>query len=117
MTFTVIVLFPNEPDAKYNFNYYLSKHMLLIQERWGKYGVGSWSATQFTDGLDGSASLYAFGSIVEWGDQSEVKITFAGPKVAKIMGDVSDLSTRTTFSFWASRVFKETPLNLLFFSI
>jgi uncharacterized protein (TIGR02118 family) len=94
MTFTVTVLFPNEPDAKYDFNCYISKHMPLIQERWGKYGVESWSATQFTDELDGLASPYAFGSIVEWDDQSQVKIAFAGPNVADIMGDVSNLSNK-----------------------
>ncbi|TQN71200.1 hypothetical protein CSHISOI_04289 [Colletotrichum shisoi] len=38
--------------------------MPLIQERWGKYGVVSWSVTKFQDGADGSAPLYAFGSVV-----------------------------------------------------
>ncbi|KAG4293426.1 ethyl tert-butyl ether degradation EthD [Fusarium proliferatum] len=94
MTFTVTVLFPNEPDAKYDFEYYVSKHMPLIQERWGKYGVKGWSATQFTNGLDGSPGPYAFGSIVEWEDQSQVKIAFAGPEVAEIMGDVVNFSNK-----------------------
>lgn len=94
MAFTVTVLFPNEPDAKYDFDYYVSKHMPLIQEKWGKYGVKSWSATQFTNGLDGSPSPYAFGSIVEWEDESQVKIAFAGPEVAEIMGDVANFSNK-----------------------
>ncbi|KAF5535255.1 ethyl tert-butyl ether degradation [Fusarium phyllophilum] len=94
MTLTVTVLFPNVPDAKYDFNYYVSKHMPLIQERWGKYGVKSWSATQFTNGLDDSPSPYAFGSIVEWEDQNQVKIAFAGPEVVEIMGDVSNFSNK-----------------------
>ncbi|KAG4266793.1 ethyl tert-butyl ether degradation EthD [Fusarium proliferatum] len=65
MTFTVFVLFPNEPDAKYDFDYYVSKHMPLIKERWSEYGVKNWSATEFTNGLNGSPDPYAFGSIVE----------------------------------------------------
>ncbi|KAL2693482.1 hypothetical protein Neosp_000042 [[Neocosmospora] mangrovei] len=94
MAFTITVLFPNEPDAKYDFDYYVSKHMPLIQERWGKYGVKSWSATQFTDGLDGSPSPYAFGSVVEWGDADQVKTAFAGPEAAEIMGDVPNFSNK-----------------------
>ncbi|KAF5715893.1 ethyl tert-butyl ether degradation [Fusarium mundagurra] len=103
MTFIVTVLFPNEPDAKDYFDCYVSKNMPLIQERWGKHGVKSWSATQFTNRLDGSPSPYAFGSIVEWGDQSQAKIAFAGPEVADIMRDVSNFSNKDTI-FLLSKV-------------
>ncbi|KAH6866239.1 hypothetical protein B0T10DRAFT_468057 [Thelonectria olida] len=94
MAFTVTVVFPNESDAKYDIDYYVTKHMPLIQERWGKYGVTSWSATKFTDGLDGSPSLYAFGSVVNWDNADQVKTAFAGPEVAEIMGDVPHFSNK-----------------------
>ncbi|RMJ16838.1 hypothetical protein CDV36_003471 [Fusarium kuroshium] len=94
MTFTITVLFPNEPDAKYDFDYYVSKHLPLIQERWGKYGVKSWSATQFTSGLDGSPSPYAFGSVVEWENADQIKTAFEGPEAAEIMGDVANFSNK-----------------------
>ncbi|WAO88885.1 Hypothetical protein NCS54_00625000 [Fusarium falciforme] len=94
MAFTITVLFPNEPDAKYDFEYYVSKHMPLIQECWGKYGAKSWSATQFTGGLDGSPSPYAFGSVVEWEDADQVKTAFEGPEAAEIMGDVANFSNK-----------------------
>ncbi|KAH7141041.1 hypothetical protein EDB81DRAFT_948737 [Dactylonectria macrodidyma] len=94
MAFTVTVVFPNEPDAKYDIDYYLTKHMPMIQERWGKYGVISWSATKFIDGLDGSPSPYAFGSVVNWDNADQVKTAFAGPEVADIMRDVSNFSNK-----------------------
>ncbi|KAL5591119.1 hypothetical protein FOBRF1_014676 [Fusarium oxysporum] len=80
MAFTVTVLFPNELDAKYDFDYYVSKHMPLIQERCGKYGVKSYP--------------YAFGFIVEWEDADQAKTAFAGPEVAEIMGDVTNFSNK-----------------------
>ncbi|KAM5341985.1 hypothetical protein ACJ41O_015016 [Fusarium nematophilum] len=94
MAFTVTAVFPNVPDAKYDIDYYLTKHMPLIQERWAKYGVKSWSATKFVDGLDGSPSLYAFGSVVTWDNAEQVKTAFAGPEVGEIMGDVSNFSNK-----------------------
>ncbi|RSL53506.1 hypothetical protein CEP54_010352 [Fusarium duplospermum] len=94
MTFTITVLFPNETNAKYDFDYYVSNHMPLIQERWGKYGVKSWSATQFTSGLDGSPSPYAFGSVVEWEDADQIKTAFEGPEAAEIMGGVANFSNK-----------------------
>ncbi|OLN86556.1 hypothetical protein CCHL11_08522 [Colletotrichum chlorophyti] len=94
MTITITVVFPNEADAKYDIDYYVNKHMPLIQERWGQYGVKSWSVTKFQNGADGSAPLYAFGSTVSWDNLDQIKSAFAGPEAAEIMGDVSNFSNK-----------------------
>ncbi|CCF36772.1 ethyl tert-butyl ether degradation EthD [Colletotrichum higginsianum] len=94
MTVTITVVFPNEPDASYDIEYYVSKHMPLIQERWGKYGVVSWSVTKFQNGVDGSAPLYAFGSVVTWDNVDQIKAAFAGPEAGEIMGDVAKFSNK-----------------------
>ncbi|KAH6892892.1 ethyl tert-butyl ether degradation EthD [Thelonectria olida] len=94
MSFTITVLFPNEPDAKYDIDYYTTKHMPLIQTLWGKYGVKSWSATKFANGINGSAPVYTFGSIVVWDNQEQVKTAFSGPEADEIMGDVPNFSNK-----------------------
>ncbi|KAJ0326318.1 hypothetical protein COL5a_007146 [Colletotrichum fioriniae] len=68
MTVTITVVFPNDPDAEYDINYYTTKHMPLIQERWRKYGVTS-----------------CF---------QQIKAAFAGPEAGGIMGDVPNFSNK-----------------------
>ncbi|RYN46677.1 hypothetical protein AA0118_g12488 [Alternaria tenuissima] len=94
MTITVTVLFPNTPDAKYDIDYYVNKHMPLIQTLWGRYGVKSWSATKFSNEVDGSPSLYAFGSVVVWEDHEEMKNAFSGPEAKEVMGDIVNFSNK-----------------------
>ncbi|KAJ9139154.1 hypothetical protein NKR23_g8126 [Pleurostoma richardsiae] len=94
MAFTVTVVFPDEPDAKYDIDSYVEHHMPLVQSCWGKYGLQSWSATKFVDGVDGSHPLYAFGSVVVWDTEESIKTAFAGPEVAEIMGDVAAFSNK-----------------------
>ncbi|KAK0370602.1 ethyl tert-butyl ether degradation EthD [Colletotrichum limetticola] len=94
MTVTIIVVFPNDPDAKYDIDYYTTKHMPLIQEQWGKYGVTSWSVTKFQPGADGTQPLYAFGSTVTWDNIEQIKTAFAGPEADGIMGDVPNFSNK-----------------------
>ncbi|KAF4774338.1 ethyl tert-butyl ether degradation [Colletotrichum scovillei] len=94
MTVTITVVFPNDPDAEYDINYYTTKHMPLIQEQWRKYGVTSWSVTKFQPGADGIPPLYAFGSTVTWDSLQQIKAAFAGPEAAGIMGDVPNFSNK-----------------------
>ncbi|GJC89625.1 hypothetical protein ColLi_12463 [Colletotrichum liriopes] len=94
MPITVTVVFPNEPDAKYDIEYYIKTHMPLIEKLWGKYGSGSWTVTKFQGGLDGSAPLYAFGSVVTWDSLDQIKAAFGGPEVGEIMGDVGNFSNK-----------------------
>ncbi|KAJ0369391.1 hypothetical protein COL26b_010470 [Colletotrichum chrysophilum] len=77
MTITITVVFPNDDDAQYDIDYYVTKHMPLIQERW-----------------DGAKPLYAFGSVVYWDNLEQIKTAFGGPEVGEIMGDVSNFSNK-----------------------
>jgi len=94
MTATITVLFPNEPDAKYDIDYYVKHHMPLIQERWAQYGVKGWFATKFSNGIDGTPPLYAFGSTVEWESHEHIKTAFAGPEAKEIMEDIANFSNK-----------------------
>lgn len=94
MSITVTVVFPNSPDAVYDLDYYQTKHMPLIQERWAQYGIKSWSVTKFSNGLDGSPPHYAFGSTTVWDSREQVEKAFAGPEVGEIMGDVVNFSNQ-----------------------
>lgn len=94
MSTTITVVFPNDLDANYNIEYYISSHMPLIERHWKKFGVKSWSVTKFTPGLDGNQPLYAFGSTVYWDNNARIKEAFESPETAEIMGDVPNFSNK-----------------------
>ncbi|KAK9847057.1 hypothetical protein MYU51_021109 [Penicillium brevicompactum] len=107
MAFTITVLFPNEADATYNTDYYVSHHMPLIKERWAKYGVQNWFVTNFGPGPDGAQPLYTFGSVVVWESKEGIEKAFASSEVAEIMSDVPNFSNKQPVFLFGSQV--DTP--------
>lgn len=100
MAASVTVLFPNEADAKYDINYYITHHMPLMEKLWGHLGVKSWSVTTFTPGPDGSAPAFVFGSNVIWSSTEAIKTAFADKSMQQIMEDVPKFSNKQpTFLF------------------
>jgi uncharacterized protein (TIGR02118 family) len=100
MSASITVLFPNEPDAKYDIDYYKTHHMPLIEKLWGHFGITSWSVTTFTTGPDGSDPAFTFGSTVNWVSAGAIETAFAHESVQKIMQDVPNFSNKPgTFLF------------------
>lgn len=104
MTYTITVLFPNEQDANYDKNYYVNHHMPLIEQHWKKYGVQSWSVTDFSSGPDGANPVYTFGSVVTWESKEGVERAFQSPEVAEIMSDVPNFSNKQPVFLFGSQI-------------
>ncbi|KAF4919085.1 hypothetical protein CGCVW01_v008226 [Colletotrichum viniferum] len=94
MPATVTVLYPNEPDAKYDIDYYINKHMPLAGSTWKAFGVTSWSVTKYAPGPDGAEPKYAFAGILQWDSVESVKKALASADTAKIMQDVPNYSNK-----------------------
>ncbi|KAF6785550.1 hypothetical protein CMUS01_16561 [Colletotrichum musicola] len=107
MSIAITVLFRNEPDAKYDIDYYVDNHMPMIQSLWGKYGVTGWSATKYTSGADCSAPEFSFGSTVTWESEDQIATAFAGPEAKQIMGDVPKFSNTKPIFLFGETIRKE----------
>ncbi|KAJ5988013.1 Dimeric alpha-beta barrel [Penicillium waksmanii] len=66
--------------------------MPLIERRWKRYGVQSWSC------------LYAFGSIVAWESKEGFQKAFGSPEVAKIVSDVPKFSNKRAVFLFGSKI-------------
>ena len=43
----VTVLYPNVADATFDMDYYLTRHMPLVMERFGAHGMSGWRVVRF----------------------------------------------------------------------
>ncbi|PWY77748.1 hypothetical protein BO83DRAFT_425211 [Aspergillus eucalypticola CBS 122712] len=104
MTYTITVVFPNEPDAKYDINYYTNVHMRLIEKHWIKYGLKSWSVTKFGPSLDGTPPPYAVGSRVHWESKEGMKKASESLEVPEVIGDVVNFSNKPAIFLFGETV-------------
>ncbi|TEA15695.1 hypothetical protein C8034_v002303 [Colletotrichum sidae] len=94
MPVTISVVYPNEPDAKYDVDYYINKHMPLAGSTWKSSGLKSWSVVKYVPGPDGAEPQYAFAGILQWDSLENFQKGLASPDTAKIMADVPNYSNK-----------------------
>lgn len=88
---TVTVLYP--ANAKFDMDYYLKKHMPLVSDRWGSFGLKAWYITDLRSVPDQQYSVQAtlVWDAPEGGLEGFKKGAEAhGPEV---MGDVANFSS------------------------
>jgi uncharacterized protein (TIGR02118 family) len=93
MTVSCTVLYPNESDATFNMDYYLSTHMPLVGKHFGKHGLKSWSVTEFQPGPDGAKPLYSVQAILVFGAAEEVGKAIEAEGTV-VFGDVPNFSNK-----------------------
>ncbi|GKT49814.1 uncharacterized protein ColSpa_09995 [Colletotrichum spaethianum] len=94
MPFTVTVLYPNEADAKYDFDYYVNRHMPLAAAQWKSSGCTSWTATKYQATPDGKQPQYSFAGILEFESIESIHKALASPETAAVMQDVPNYSNK-----------------------
>ncbi|KAJ3546053.1 hypothetical protein NM208_g2200 [Fusarium decemcellulare] len=64
MTYSVAILYPNKDDIVFDKEYYLNKHIPLLEQSWGTSGLLRWEVVEYGLGPDGLKPVYAYG----WSD-------------------------------------------------
>lgn len=95
------VVYPKEAASDFNMDYYLQKHMPLVQKLWGPLGLKSWSVA--TLGEDSGYYVQAFLIF-------ESHEAFAKVPTAEIFGDVKNF-TSTSPSKWVGSLEGQVIVN------
>jgi uncharacterized protein (TIGR02118 family) len=97
MTYITQVGYRNDPDAKYDIDYYATKHCPMAERIWAKSGgLKSWSVTKYNNpGPDGqpSASPYAFIATFVWESEQAALKAMADPATAELKADVANFAS------------------------
>ncbi|CAG8256297.1 unnamed protein product [Penicillium salamii] len=94
MTFTAIVMYPNEADIHFDEDYYMKTHMPLVETTWKKYGLNSWQVTKFPNALDGSRSEYLIMATLEWESQEALQTALKDPASANVFSDIPNFTNK-----------------------
>ena len=84
----------NEDDATFKMDYYLSTHMPLVMDSWGKYGLQKWDVIQYGPGADGAKPPYSVCAILTWGSQEDLGKALGGEEAKAVFGDVPNFSNK-----------------------
>lgn len=87
---TVTVLYPTKEGATFDMDYYLQKHMPLVQARWGPFGLSQWLVT---DLRQTAGSPYAVQATLVWDTGLEGFKKAGEEHGPEVMGDVPKFSS------------------------
>ncbi|WP_298214540.1 EthD family reductase [Acidocella sp.] len=87
----ITVIYPYQPDYHFDFDYYLNKHMPLVEKRWGPMGLGKTTVLAGQPGPDGKPPLYAVMTIIEF-ESAEAFQKAAAAHGGELFGDVPNFT-------------------------
>jgi uncharacterized protein (TIGR02118 family) len=90
----VTVLYPNGAGAKFDMNYYVTKHLPMVRERCGPACRGIAAESGVSGGAPGSAAPYIAVGYLSFDSVPAFQQAFA-PHVAEIMGDIPHYTNTT----------------------
>lgn len=89
----VSIMYPNQPDAHFDFEYYIGKHIPLVQERWGPLGMRAASVDRgLAGGAPGVAAPYLCVAHLSFESVEDFQQAMAREGAA-IMADVPNYTT------------------------
>ncbi|KAF2964863.1 hypothetical protein GQX73_g8692 [Xylaria multiplex] len=86
MTYVISVVYPT--GSKFDKEYYLTKHMPLVQKLWGPAGLKSWRVVQYTN----PGAPYAIQAWLEWESAEHAGAGTKSTDGATIFADVPNFS-------------------------
>lgn len=103
---TMMMLFPNDDDTKFDLDYYMWTHLPKVQEKWTPYGLKSYKVFQLEPSPDGSKPPYTAGTVFEFDKIENIREAFGAEVVQVIFGDIPNFSNKNPVMF-ASKIVKD----------
>lgn len=79
-------------DAWFDLDYYVSKHMALVADKWAPFGLMSWQVLKFVAD-DGHEPEYSIGAFCTWESFEGAKEAISAPASKIIFQDIVNFSS------------------------
>lgn len=90
---TLSVVYPRKPGARFDYEYYRTKHMPLVGERWGDAGLTGGEALLGRAGADGSDPPYFAIGMIHFDSLESLQAALTGEHAAEVIADISNFTT------------------------
>ncbi|CEJ58643.1 ethyl tert-butyl ether degradation EthD [Penicillium brasilianum] len=104
MTFTAVVIYPNQPDATFDTDYYLQTHMPLVAKHWGPHGLKSWNVVKYERDLAGASPKYLIAATLVWESEEAVKAATSSESAPIIFGDIPNFTNTQPITLAGSTI-------------
>ncbi len=93
MAATILVLYPDNEGARFDLDYYMTKHMPLVGEKFTPFGLKQWRVMRSAGTLDGGRSVYRMAAVLEFGsaDQFRAAAAAEGPSIFGYVPNYTDI--------------------------
>lgn len=88
----VTVIYPREPDATFDFDYYVKHHLPLLMQRWGNAGLQKVEALRGVAGADGGSPPFLAQALLEFSSMQTFQAAIGGEHAPEIMGDINNFT-------------------------
>lgn len=92
MPATSLVIYPSDPDARFDMDYYLKTHMPLAAEQWKSFGLRDWKVVELGPGLDGRSRPYSVATVMSWDSLDGLKAALASEAFKVVVADVPNFT-------------------------
>ncbi|KAJ5160061.1 uncharacterized protein N7482_007065 [Penicillium canariense] len=92
MTYTAVVAYPNEPDTKFDIDYYLQSHMPLVAKLWGPVGLKSWKVAKYDSDITGASPKYLITATLVWESEEAGTAAVKSESAPTIFGDIPNFT-------------------------
>ena len=93
MQTTITVQYENVDDATFDLDYYMAKHMPLVDERFKPFGIKGWRVLKAVGMPTGEKPMYSIIANLEFDTAEQFKAAVAA-EGHDVFGDVPNLATR-----------------------
>ena len=93
MATTITVLYENVDDATFNLDYYMTKHMPMVDEKFKSFGIKGWRVLKGVGTPTGEKPLYSIIATLEFDTAQQIKDAVAA-EGGPVFGDVPNFSNK-----------------------
>lgn len=93
MATTITVLYENVDDATFDLDYYMTRHMPLVDEKFARFGIKGWRVVKAVGTPTGEKPLYSIIATLEFDAAQQFKDAVAA-EGGPVFGDVPNFSNK-----------------------
>lgn len=79
---------------EFDISYYTTKHMPMVQDKFGQYGLEAYEVTIFENNEDGTRPSFVLQTVMVWESPEDMKKAISSPEAGSVFGDLQNFCNK-----------------------